>query len=524
MSTKLNELVRSQIHLSLTYETFQVRNVELKAKNLIIDFYEKRGFQLAWLENGVLSPMGEILLRFLGEAHLEGLYPEEYHASLLETLWRAILKESESVDRDLYIDMELLLTNAFFLYASDLTSGRIHPDRMQRAWVRETTVDLVHYLENALNQEDLKEAFQDLRPLHQNYQNLLLSLIHYMEIQSKGGWELLPPGDDLKEGDQGQQVAQLRERLREELYGQIDLDADQEDYFDKNIREAIALFQGQRGLEVTGGLNTPTRNALNIPVSDIIQRILINLERWRWLPKTLGDRYIFVNIPDFHLHLVDDGEMVMDMRIIVGHNQQKTPILASRINHLVFSPRWYIPTSITLRKYLAMVKEEPEELERLRIRVYERTEEGFIEVDHRSVDWDAVDTTDFPYFFWQDAGPWNSLGRVIFMFPNPYYVYLHDTPDRSLFQRSVRNFSEGCVRIEKPIELALYLLSNEDWTEERIQSIIDRRAEVTVFLEESMPVYLQYFTAWSDDLGGLQIRDDVYQHDRHLERFFIPSW
>lgn len=520
--TRLSELVRSQIHLSLAYETFQIRNEELKARNQVIAFYEERGFQPAWLDKGVLSPTGETLLTLLKEAHLEGLYPEDYHTPLLERLWREINKEGESVASDLYTEMELLLTNAFFLYASDLTSGRIHPHHMDRVWVRETHVDLVHYLEETLALEEPRQAFTDLSPLHQNYQDLLTALHLYMRVEEQGGWIPLPSGEDIREGDENLQVALLRARLKEEPFLRVDLESDREEYFDEHLKDAVALFQRQRGLEITGTLNSQTRTSLNIPASTIIQRILINLERWRWLPPTLGERYILVNIPDFHLYLVEDEEMIMEMRVIVGHNQQKTPLLKSHINHLVFSPRWYIPTSITLRKYLDMVRDEPEELERLRIRVYERTDEGFIEVDHRSIDWESVDTHDFPYYFWQDAGPWNSLGSVIFMFPNPYYVYLHDTPDKSLFQRSVRNFSEGCIRIERPRELALYLLPDEEWDEERIQRIIDRRVEVTVFLEESIPVYLQYFTAWTDERGVLRLIDDVYHHDGTLKRFFSP--
>lgn len=516
-------MLRSQIYLSRTYDTFEIQSARLHASEMLLEFYDRRGFNMAWLEKGVLSPAGEGLIDLLQNSKREGLHPPDYHIHSIETIWDNINQQRESTDGDLYIEMELLLTDAFFIYASDLLAGRMDPDSMERVFVQKTPMDLIEYLEEVLSHETPKDLLKSLGPPFKGYSDLRTALAHYTEIQDKGGFTQLPPVGDLKEGDKSPQVALLRERLKEEPFLEVDLVATDQELFDNQLKEALSLLQAQRNLEVTGYLNNQTRRYLNNSAQEMIDGILINLERWRWLPPFLEERYILVNIPGFYLEFIENQERVMDMRVIVGHLGQKTPSLQSRISHLVFSPRWYIPTSLAKRKYLPMVREEPEELEEMKIRVYELTSDGYIEIDHRDVDWENVDTDNFNYYFWQDAGPWNRLGRVIFMFPNPYHVYLHDTPDKYLFDRSVRTFSEGCIRIGKPIELALYLLRDQGWSEERVQEVIERRREETVFLNPSVPVYLEYFTLWIDE-GRLEVIDDIYRKDQKLLDSFMASW
>lgn len=515
----LNEHLRSRLYLIQTYETFHIKGEKLHALDLLMTFYEGRGFQIAWLTEGTLSESGKIFLSLLKEAHLEGLNPGDYHLETIDEIWMELSTEMASVDSYLMVDLDILLTNAFFVYASDLEAGRLHSRTLERAWVKKTTSSLLEVLEVIL-QNGEEEHFQELKPSHRDYNRLVSIIPSYWEIIQEGGWPQLPEGTRLQEGDQQEAVKTLRLRLSQEPNQRRDLTNQTLDHYDPILKEAVMDFQERYHLEVTGEVNDQTRRMLNIPAENILHQIFINLERWRWFPPHPEERYLLVNLPDYSLKVVERGETVMDMRVIIGHDGQKTPVFNSRISHLVLSPRWYIPTSLAIRSYLPKARDKPEDLEEMRIRVYEKTEGDFEQIDPRGVDWEDVPIDDFPYYFWQDPGPWNRLGNVIFMFPNPYHVYLHDTPDQYLFNRRVRTFSEGCIRIEKPMELALYLLPHQQWSLERIQEIVARRVEHTVFLPQSVPVYIQYCTAWVHEEGMLHLRDDIYQRDRPLKEKF----
>lgn len=519
----LKEHLREQLYLAQTYENFRIKREELHAADLLIHFYEKRGFQPAWLKEGTLSSSGETLFSLLWQSHLEGLHPEEYHLHTINGIWMELSTEMASIDSNLMVEMDILLTNAFFVYASDLQAGRLNQKSLEREWVKETTFDPITVLEEILENPE-ERRFQELSPSHRQYNRLVELIPLYWEIMQQGGWPHLPEGITLEKGDQNHAVALLRKRLLQEPFQRIDLQVGAEDVYNHHLQEAVMDFQRRYHLEVTGQVDDATRSFLNKTVEEILHQIVINLERWRWFPPYLEDRYILVNLPDFGLLVVESGETTMEMRIIIGHDQQKTPAFNSRISHLVLSPRWYIPTSLAIRTYLPMVKNEPEQLEEMRIRIYERTDAGFEEIDVASVDWEDVDTGNFQYYFWQDAGPWNRLGKVIFMFPNPYHVYVHDTPDKYLFNRRVRTFSEGCIRIEEPMELALYLLANnQQWSIERIEETVAKRTETTVFLPQSIPIFIQYSTAWVDDRGMLHLRNDIYQKDPPLKNAYLLS-
>lgn len=518
----LREQLRSHLYLIQNYEIREISQARIRAGHLMVDFYERRGFELAWLENGSISKAGSILFSLLWDAKEEGLFPEDYHLNTISGIWMELNREEESIDLQHIVNMDLLLSNAFFIYASDRLTGRINQNTLQREWLKRTPFDLVSFLEDILKESEPEYLFSRLQPPHQEYHQLLLALSDYLEIIKEGDWSFHLQGEVLKEGDHSKEVNLLRERLMREPIQPRDLHSEKGDYFDEELKKALLDFQMRYGLEETGELDLATRRALHQSAQSIVETISINLERLRWLPLNLGEEYILVNLPQYFLKLVKEEETIMDMRVIIGHLQQKTPAFHSRISHLVLSPRWYIPTSLSLRKYLPMVREDPEELKEMRIRVYERTEEGFIQKDPYSIDWEKVDTNNFKYYFWQDAGPWNRLGEVIFMFQNPYHVYLHDTPDKDLFNQRVRTFSEGCIRIEKPIELALYLLTDQGWTHEDIKAVVERRLEGTVFLSRSIPIYIQYCTAWVDQDGVLHLRDDIYREDLPLKKVYFP--
>jgi murein L,D-transpeptidase YcbB/YkuD len=247
------------------------------------------------------------------------------------------------------------------------------------------------------------------------------------------------------------------------------------------------------------------------------------MERWRWLPRYLGRRYILVNIARFALEVIEDDKPIMSMRIIVGKPYQSTPVFNAAMTHLVVNPSWHVPISIAKEEILPLLRRDPGYLLRQNMRVYQG---GGGEVDPRSINWLQVSASNFPYRLRQIPGPHNPLGRVKFLFPNQFSVYLHDTSNRELFSRTVRTFSHGCIRIEKPLDLAEYLLRGDpQWNRDKIQQAIARGLERTITLPAAVPVYLLYWTAWVGEDDAMHFRDDIYQRDMSLEKalFGPPS-
>jgi murein L,D-transpeptidase YcbB/YkuD len=245
-------------------------------------------------------------------------------------------------------------------------------------------------------------------------------------------------------------------------------------------------------------------------VDATIERIVLNMERWRWMPDALGARYILVNIPSYHLDVIEGGRSVLGMKVVVGKPASPTPVLADSMTSIVFSPYWNIPPNIARDETLPQVRKDPGYLDRNNIEIV-RSGEGGGPVDASSVDWSSADAGALR--FRQRPGKGNSLGEVKFVFPNHFNVYLHDTPADKLFDRIERDFSHGCVRLERPGDLARYVLRDQpEWTDDKIKAAMQAGTERSVALKEALPVYLTYFTAWEEN-GDIRIGDDVYKYD-----------
>jgi murein L,D-transpeptidase YcbB/YkuD len=249
-----------------------------------------------------------------------------------------------------------------------------------------------------------------------------------------------------------------------------------------------------------------------------VQQILVNMERWRWMPEDLGERHVLVNMAGFELDFVENGNPVLNMRVVVGRPYRQTPAFTGRISYLQFHPYWTVPRIIAVEDLLPKFSENPDQLVKDGYRLFDGPDDDS-EIDPASVDWFSLGRHNFPYRLRQDPGPKNALGRVKFMFPNRFAIYMHDTPSRSLFERSVRSFSSGCIRVEKPIELAVRLLENKKgWDLDRINAAIDSGETMTVGLPAPIPVHLTYLTAWTAEDGEIHFRGDLYGRDRRLAR------
>jgi murein L,D-transpeptidase YcbB/YkuD len=281
------------------------------------------------------------------------------------------------------------------------------------------------------------------------------------------------------------------------------------------VAAALKRFQKRHGLTESGKANKPTLAALNVPLDRRVRQIEINMERWRWLPRNLGPRYILVNVPAFELLAVEQGAVKLRMPVVVGKEYNPTPIFSDTMTHIVLSPYWNIPQSIVRKEIVPAVQRDPLYLIRNEIEVLPAG--GNTPLDPTTIDWAEVDAAEFPYQLRQLPGEDNSLGRIKFMLPNEFDIYLHDTPADHLFNRKKRDFSHGCIRVSRPFELAEWTIGgNPQWTVASLREAASLDTEQSIPLPQPLPVYILYLTAWVEDDGSVSFRDDLYDQDRQL--------
>jgi murein L,D-transpeptidase YcbB/YkuD len=425
---------------------------------------------------------------------------------------------------DKLITLDLLLTDAFLTYGIHALNGRVHPEAIRAQWFTERQqADPVVVLRHGLETQRVDEALRTLLPQEGGYYRLRQALTHYRLLASRGGWPQIAAGPIIQLGDHDPRVKTLRHRLR--ITGDLPVPASTEskesDGFDEALAKAVRRFQQRHGMEADGIVGPLTLAALNVPVEARVRQIAVNMERWRWLPHHLGQRYILVNIARFTLEVIEDGKSTLNMRIIVGKPYQSTPVFNATMTHLVVNPSWYVPASIAKEELLPVFRRDPDYLIRHNMRV---SLSGVGEINPRSINWLQVSAANFPYRLRQVPGPKNPLGRVKFLFPNQFSVYLHDTSNPELFARPVRTFSHGCIRIEKPLDLAEYVLRGDSsWDRHKLQRAMVHGGERTIFLPTAIPVYLLYWTAWVEEDGVVHFRDDIYQRDTPLEKALFAS-
>ncbi|MCW5699170.1 MAG: L,D-transpeptidase family protein [Rhodospirillales bacterium] len=472
-------------------------------------FYEQRDHVPLWVGQAGLNNRAKDAIAVFENAASEGLDPVDYTVSAL-TSPNATATANEEADR------EVLLSATLVRYVTDLKSGRSLPNSVDPQWAASRkTVDASVALESAAATPDLSAYLVELAPDHVVYRGLRDALHTYRALEASGGWPDVPDGPKLEPGVTDPRIGALRARLRKS--GELDDAApSRPDHFDPALEAAVKVFQDRHGLDTDGVVGKRTLEALRVSASERVRQIVVNMERWRRMPDNLGDPHVLVNMAGFELRLVEDGAVALNMRVVVGKPYRQTPDISSRVSYLVFNPYWNVPHSIAVKDILPKVQDDPFYLVDRGIHVYDGWQDG-TEVDPWMVDWWSLTKSSFPYRLRQDPGPKNALGRIKFMFPNEHAVYMHDTPSRSLFRRSVRTFSSGCIRLEKPFELAERLLKNNPgWNSKRIKTVIESGETRSVSLKTKVPLHLIYLTAWAGEDGAIQFRRDIYGRDRKL--------
>ena len=520
----LNKELLDSLEVGRELKELQLNNIRAKELKL---FYEKNDFQPAWLTEEGLSEQSEQLIAAIEASAEEGLNPQDYRLKEIKELKRK-LEEDDPADNSAKeiarIDKEL--TAAYLKLASDLMHGRVEPSRYDNLWkIKLKEKDLSITLAEALNDDGISESLEKLKPQDDQYRLLKQALKRYENIlNARGEWPELPENIKLEAGDSSQYVTTLKRRLAADGYFKMDKADTTATLYDSTLFRAVKFYQTTNGLEDDGVVGGNTLAMLNMSVQKRIDQIRLNLERMRWIPEKAKGRHIVVNIPQFMMYVYEGEEIGLPMKVIVGTAyENSTPIFADTMVYISFSPTWTVPNSIATGEILPILKRNPGYLNSRNFKAYRGWDENAPAINPYSVDWKNVDTENFQYRFVQQPGPGNALGTVKFIFPNSMNIYLHDTPTEHLFDKAERDFSHGCIRVEKPVDLAYYLLKDQGLSREEITGKMNQSSPENVRLTEKIPVLIDYRTVWVNEDGRVTFAKDIYGYDakqmQQLDRY-----
>ena len=468
-------------------------------------FYKARDSKPAWLGHG-----NEIVAAIRG-MEADGLDPADYHLAAIERL--AARKDAGPGDA---ATLDVLLADAVASMVDDLHYGRVRPVEVNPAWnadPREGAPPLDSTLAVIARSGNVAQAIAAQRPDHFIYRGLATQLAQLRRIAAQGGWPTVPTGKTLKPGTVDPRVAAIRRRLlaSAEMSGTQPSDSAR---YDPALLGAVRRFQAMHRIQDDGVIGPGTVAAMNVSASERLGQVRANLERARWVLGGLEGDFLLVNLPAFKAYLIRDGHNVWESRTQIGEEAMQTPTFRAKIRTVVFNPDWTVPPTILANEILADMRAGKNTLDRQGLVVYDAQNNV---VDPSSIDWNTVDPENFPYTLRQPAGDDNALGKVKFLFPNKYQIYLHDTPSRHLFEADKRTFSHGCIRIENPLDLAENLLQGQgDWNAGKIQDAVASSETQSVALDRPMPILIVYWTVSVGASGDVHYADDIYHLDPPL--------
>ncbi|MEO6221946.1 MAG: L,D-transpeptidase family protein [Vicinamibacterales bacterium] len=435
-------------------------------------FYNLRGGKPAWVTDKPTNKAADAV-HVIQSAREHGLVPADYLDPKIAQLQQSLeASKGDAPDRVQHLaELDARLTTSLLTLGHDVALGRTRPKHGK--WkARRLAPDIASTLNRAAADDGMEAWLKSVQPVHPEYEALRQALVG-LYGQQEAGARPAPAG-----------------------------------------AAAIKVFQEHHGLPATGAVDAATRVAMKVPIEARIKQVMVNLERWRWMPDDLGANHLIVNIPYYHLVARENGKAVKDIRVVVGKPGHETPVFSGEMETVVFSPYWNIPDSIVEGETAPAMAKDPQYLARNNMEILRVSDSGAsAAVDPKDVNWDNPQELK-QLAFRQKPGPNNALGHVKFLFPNEFNVYLHDTPADALFSRTGRAFSHGCVRVEEPEALAKYILREDaTWTEAGILAAMNSGDEKHVKLKAAIPVHIVYFTAWVDDKGGLHFQPDVYGYD-----------
>ena len=488
-----------------------------KLWQVVRTFYEQRAWQPAWLHSGALTSRGHAVLQMLARAPREGLDSARYAIPALGAAQPLHASVTQAGAAPFVVEMgglDVSMSYALVRLAADLGQGQVDPRGGLILWVHTPrAIDPAGVLAAAATSERPEAVIAALRPTHPQYALLVRALEEHRAISAAGGWGTVPGGWSLEPGGKNRHVPALRLRLAASGDLTRAVTVGPGNVLDPTLAAAVRRFESRHGLKPDGIVNPELLSALNVPVEERIEQIELNLERWRW-QQPARPREILVNVPTFELHAYAGGQERLTMKVVTGQPDSPTPIFTREMTSVVFSPYWNVPTNILRNEVLPAALRSGGYLSRQNMEVVR---------DGRVVPASLGNLRAPGALIRQRPGWGNSLGLVKFAFPNPFDVYLHDTNAKGLFARVRRPFSHGCIRVEKPAELARFVFEGEArWSEKAIAAAMRAGTEQHVALPIPLPVTIGYFTTWVDADGTVRFAPDVYRHDRS-QRLLLPG-
>ena len=483
---------------------------------VLLRLYSKIGFQPLWFTSDRKSTCGASVIKMLEKADEEGLNAADYEPFLkkLETYVGLNLENQDSAVREDLLRADILLSRALLQYISDVQGERVSPKKIDKElYLDQPKIDEPEVLLDLLQNEpqDTCAWLEKIPPQSPNYK-ALKDVLKELRAQKDQGKEekILSQGPALKKGSSGKRVLELKEALASRGY-QI---GEASDVFDEALEEAVKALQKDLGLGIDGVVGQDVQAHLSKGIDDKINQVIVTLERWRWMPATLGAKYVLVNIPQFQAHAYENGQCAFTMPIIVGRTYRETPVFFSEIVNIIFNPTWNVPRLIAVQDKLKDVqKKGAKYFIQKKIHVYK---DGH-EIDPLQINWSRITKESFNFHLKQDPGSHNALGRIRFTIISPFNVYLHGTPEQELFDKTKRTLSSGCIRLENPIKMAEFIFGKDSkWSEEAIKSAIDTEKTQTIPLQVPVKVYIQYFTVCADKSGNIQFLEDIYGQDKQI--------
>jgi len=505
-------LIQQRLEQLYFEEQDKVGQEPIYAVSYLLDLYRKNQFQLLWTSQDNIS---QLLAAIITSAE-EGLIPDDYHLKAI-TRQGNELKEASASSVAKMVEYDLLLSDALVLLGQHKRYGKVDPREVEEKHNLEPAVPRISpsdiYL-TAIKTGTVRETLDKRSPDHPAYINLKQALNQYRQIASKGGWQQVPAGPSLKPGMRDDRVAAMRKRLT--ITGDYHYKGSSDPaFFDDNLAAAVKSFQTRHHLEPDGLVGKTAINAMNVSVADRINQIRVNMERTRWVIHDMPSSSLIVDIAGFRLQYYHQNKLTWSSKVMVGQPFHQTPVFRSAVTYLVLNPTWTITPDIVKNETVPSILKDKNYLQKQRLRVLDGSG---AEVNPTSIPWNQYLGKHFPYTLRQDSGIDNSLGLIKFIFPNTYHVYLHDTPSKSLFGRTQRAFSHGCIRMQNPLELGKMIISNDPGNPtngEKFDQIIASGKTTTVILKQPLPIFLMYLTTNVQD-GVVLFKPDLYNRDQGI--------
>lgn len=486
---------------------------ELKLYDLsgVSAFYEANDYEPIWNNR----KLRESLFRNIENVEEEGLFFEDYHGDILKRL----LSSLDSLTKEEKNFLEILLTDSFLRLSQDLGTGKLNPKQLYQIWGTPLNeLDSKQLLMKAIAEGDIQKALDSVKPNHLVYTGLKKSLKQFKRrgIEEDSATQI-PTGKLIRPGETDERIASVAKRLSELGYFKGNPDSVKTDY-NKELQVAVKNFQQEHGIQVDALLGNSTINNLNLTRRDRYHQILVNLERWRWYPRDLGEHYIIINIPDYKLSVVKNGDTIRSHRTMVGTQVRKTPVFSDQVRYIVYNPTWTIPPTIKKNDVIPGMRKDPNYLKRKGLRVFDS--KGNI-VDPSTIDWSSSKALSYTYR--QQPGVTNPLGVVKIIYPNEYMIYLHDTPSKDLFEKNARAQSSGCVRVQDALDLSKYLLSDQErYDDSKIEEILRSGKITEIPVTQDVKVHHFYWTAINEK-DTTRFIDDIYNLDKSLWEQLKPE-